>query len=76
MGMTAPLVLLMVVLVSGVLLGCLFLFGRRAAAGRAASAGQSGDSGWMAAVMTDGGGSDCSAGDAGCGDGGGGGGGD
>lgn len=74
--MTASLVLLMVVVVSGVLLGCLFAFGKRPAAGRREATNPSGDAGWMPAIMSDGGGGDCSAGDAGCGDGGGGGGGD
>ena len=70
-------VLAMVVLVAGALLAGLFAIASRTKA-RATASGHAqtsaGDVTWMAAA-TDSGGSDCSAGDAGC-DGGGGGGGD
>ena len=77
LAMTATFVLVMVVVVSGVLLGCVLLSGRRAASAHGGTANPGDGSTWIPAVMSDGGGgSDCSAGDAGCGDGGGGGGGD
>jgi hypothetical protein len=67
-SMTASLVLLMVVVVSAVLLGSLFAFGRRPASANRGSVDQSDGSSWIGAIMTDGGsgGSDCAAGDAGC----------
>ena len=79
-AMTASLVLLIVVVVSGVLLGCLFSFARRPVSTHRGTMNHGDSSGWSPVFMSDGGGSDCSAADAGCdgggGDGGGGGGGD
>jgi hypothetical protein len=70
--MVATTVFLMAVFVAGVLLVGIVLSRSRVSATHTARR-PAGDAGWMPAIFSDGGSSDCSAGDAGC-DGGGGGG--
>jgi hypothetical protein len=71
----ATTVLLMAFFVAGVLLVGLLLR-RSRVSGTHPAHGAEGDASWLPAIFSDGGSSDCSAGDAGCDGGGGGGGGD